>query len=267
MISKIFKRRAAEPISRPALPPGERVYAIGDIHGRLDLLDDLLIRIGADNAGRPPAATTLLFLGDLIDRGPDSAGVVERVRKLAASKINVRVLMGNHEEVFLAAAGQDLAALRFCCRIGGRETIISYGISQEEYERLDYAELAERLAALVPAEHTAFIASFEDIVVMGGYLFVHAGIRPGVPVADQREKDLRWIREPFLDHDAPFEAFVVHGHTILEDIDERSNRIGIDTGAYVTGKLTALGLEGSERWVLQTPGEAVAGAPTTARRN
>jgi len=253
MIAKFFKRRAAaEPIPLPELPPGERIYAIGDVHGRLDLLDDLLMQIGADNAARAPAATTLLFLGDLVDRGPDSAGVVERVRKLAASGVNVRVLMGNHEEVFLTAVQGDLPALRFCCRIGGRETIISYGISQEEYERLDYAELAERITELVPAEHIEFITSFEDVIVAGGYVFVHAGLRPNVAIADQRQKDMRWIREPFLEHEGAFEAFVVHGHTILEDIDERANRIGIDTGAYATGKLTALGIEGTDRWILQT---------------
>lgn len=254
MISKFFKRRTAEPIPLPELPPGERVYAIGDIHGRLDLLDDLLIQIGADDRARGPAATTLLFLGDLIDRGPDSAGVVERVRKLAASEVNVRVLMGNHEEVFLAAVRQDLPALRFCCRIGGRETMISYGISQEEYERLDYNELSERIAGVVPADHVDFIEGFEDFIVVGGYAFVHAGLRPGVPIDEQRQKDMRWIREPFLDYDGTFDFFVVHGHTILENIDERPNRIGIDTGAYVTGKLTALGLEGTDRWVLQTAG-------------
>jgi serine/threonine protein phosphatase 1 len=252
MISKFFKRRAADPVELPELPPGERIYAIGDIHGRLDLLDDLLIQIGADDRARGPAVTTLLFLGDLVDRGPDSAGVVERVRKLATSEVNVRVLMGNHEEVFLAAVQGDLPALRFCCRIGGRETIISYGIGQEEYERLDYAELGERLAELVPADHVEFLAGFEDVIVAGGYAFVHAGLRPGVPIADQRQKDMRWIRDPFLDHDGAFDFFVVHGHTIREEIDERPNRIGIDTGAYVTGKLTALGLEGTERWVLQT---------------
>lgn len=252
MLSKFFKRRTAEPSTLPEIPPGERIYAIGDIHGRLDLLDDLLIQIGADDRARGPASTTLLFLGDLVDRGPDSAGVVERVRKLAASDVNVRVLMGNHEEVFLAAVQQDLPALRFCCRIGGRETIVSYGISQEEYERLDYAELAQRLAESVPAEHTEFIAGFEDVIVAGGYVFVHAGLRPNIAIADQRQKDMRWIREPFLEHDGTFEAFVVHGHTILGDVDERPNRIGIDTGAYVTGRLTALGLEGVDRWVLQT---------------
>jgi serine/threonine protein phosphatase 1 len=251
MISRFFKRRA-DPIAPPEIPPGERIYAIGDIHGRLDLLDDLLMQIGEDDAARPPSTTTLLFLGDLVDRGPDSAGVVERVRKLAASHHRVRVLMGNHEEVFLSAVQQDLAALRFCCRIGGRETMMSYGIDQEEYERLDYTELAERLAEVVPPEHIEFIAGFEDYIVAGDYAFVHAGIKPNVPLAEQRQKDMRWIRDPFLDHEGAFESFIVHGHTILEDIDEQPNRIGIDTGAYATGKLTALGLEAAERWVLQT---------------
>ena len=253
MISKFFKRRSAvEPIPVPEIPPGERIYAIGDIHGRLDLLDDLLVRIGADDGTRESAETTLLFLGDLVDRGPDSAGVVERVRKLAASEVKVRVLMGNHEEVFLAAVQGDLAALRFFCRIGGRETLISYGIDEDEYERLDYAELAIRATDVVPSEHVEFIANFEDTITIGGYAFVHAGLRPGVPIAEQQDKDTRWIRDTFLDHEGAFEAFVVHGHTILENVDERSNRIGIDTGAYVTGKLTALGLEGEDRWILQT---------------
>ena len=253
MISKFFKRRAVlEPIPAPEIPSGERIYAIGDIHGRLDLLDDLLIQIGADDGARGSAATTLLFLGDLVDRGPDSAGVVERVRKLAASEVNVRVLMGNHEEVFLAAVQGDLPALRFFCRIGGRETLISYGIDEEEYERLDYAELAERATSIVPTQHVEFIANFEDVITIGGYAFAHAGLRPGVPIADQQQKDTRWIRDTFLEHDGAFEAFVVHGHTILENVDERPNRIGIDTGAYMTGKLTALGLEGQDRWILHT---------------
>ena len=243
-------RRDSEPLA--AVPAGRRVYAIGDIHGRLDLLDAALARIAADDAARASAETELIFLGDLVDRGPDSAGVVERLRRLSAEEPRARFLLGNHEEVFLLALTGDVRATRLFCRIGGRETLVSYGVSPEEYERLSYEEVAERLAALVPSAHREFLGGFEHLVVLGGYAFSHAGVRPGVPLADQREEDLRWIREPFLDHRGMLEKVVVHGHTIREDVEFRRHRIGIDTGAYATGRLTVLALEGAERWIVES---------------
>lgn len=241
-------RRDSEPVA--AVPPGRRVYAVGDIHGRLDLLDAALARIADDDAARAPMRTELIFLGDLVDRGPDSAGVVERLRRLAAERAGTRFLLGNHEEVFLLALTGDERAVRLFCRIGGRETLISYGVSPEEYERLSYAEVAERLTALVPSAHREFLADCEQLVIVGDYAFSHAGVRPGVPLAEQRSEDLRWIREPFLDHRGALEKVVVHGHTIREDVEFRRHRIGIDTGAYATGRLTVLGLEGDERWIV-----------------
>lgn len=241
-------RRATE---RPvAVPDGRRIYAIGDIHGRLDLLDSALTRLHADDRARGAAETTIVFLGDLVDRGPESAGVIDRLCELSASGCAVRFLMGNHEEVFLLAIGGDRQAARLFCRIGGRETLMSYGVGGDAYERMSYDEVIERLQALVPPSHVAFLTAFEALIVVGDYAFVHAGVRPGVPLDQQRGEDLRWIREPFLDHRGTLEKVIVHGHTIREEVEFRPHRIGIDTGGYATGRLTVLGLEGTERWVL-----------------
>lgn len=251
MLKKLFKGLAAD-AAPCALPLGERVYAVGDIHGRLDLLDALLGEIDADDAARAPAATTLLFLGDLVDRGPQSAEVVERLRNLAADRPGTRFLLGNHEEVFLAALDGDERALRGFCKIGGRETMLSYGVDATRYERMDYAELGAALQHVVPVEHRRFLRGFEDMIVMGDYAFVHAGVHPGAALDAQDVGDLRWIREPFLRHRGRLEKVIVHGHTITPEVEWRPHRIGIDTGAYDTGRLTALGLDGEERWLLQT---------------
>jgi serine/threonine protein phosphatase 1 len=160
--------------------------------------------------------------------------------------------MGNHEEVFLRALQGDLKALRFLIRIGGRETLLSYGISEDDYRTLDFEGLMAAVQAAVSAEHIAFLGAFEQWIEAGDYLFVHAGLRPGVELEEQKTADLRWIRDDFLTHRASFGKMVVHGHSITDDIDERGNRIGIDTGAFASGKLTAIGLESDERWYLST---------------
>ncbi|MEH3036717.1 MAG: metallophosphoesterase family protein [Sphingomonas adhaesiva] len=250
--------RAARPSSSPAATPGDglRIYAIGDVHGCLAELDRLLAMIAADDEARTAAGgagpATLIFLGDLVDRGPDSAGVLSRLIELARSRPGTRFLKGNHEEVFLRALSADREALRLFCRVGGRETVLSYGIDAEGYERMDYAELHERMAAIVPAEHRTFMDAFEDVIVAGDYAFVHAGIRPEVPLDAQRGADLRWIRNSFLDYRRAHPKIIVHGHTITDDVDRRPNRIGVDTGAYASGRLSAIGLEGADVWVLQT---------------
>jgi len=258
MVFRFLKNKKSPILTSWAVPPDNRLYAIGDIHGRLDLLEQLLAMIDRDDAGRLPMETTLVFLGDLVDRGPNSAGVVECLRLLAHAKPGTRFLSGNHEEVFLRAVNDPgLEALKFFCRIGGRETILSYGISEANYNAMDYEELKATLTARVPQSHVTFLESFEDKIEIGDYLFVHAGIRPGVALDDQRPRDLRWIREPFLDYATQHERMIVHGHTITADIDEHSNRIGIDTGAYASGRLTALGMEGTSRWVLQTGNSSI----------
>lgn len=252
MLKKLWSRPEQQP--EPCVPAGIRVYAVGDIHGRLDLLDMLLEMIDADEADQAPAETHLVFLGDLIDRGPDSAGVVERLRRLAETRDRVHFVMGNHEELFLRTLAGDKRAAPMFCRVGGRETALSYGIAPADYDGYDYDELSAALQEKVPAEHRDFLSGFGNWCEFGNYLFVHAGIRPGVALADQRTGDLRWIRREFLQHRDSFDRVVVHGHSITDDIDLRPNRIGIDTGAFATGRLTAIGLEDTDRWFLVTSG-------------
>lgn len=234
------------------IPAGRRVYAIGDVHGRSDLFDALIGQIIDDHAGRSPASLEVILLGDLVDRGPDSRGVIERAIRLSDEVDVLRCLLGNHEEVFLQAATGDHKALRFFLRIGGRETLASYGIAGQEFVEADFDELAAMVQQRVPSSHIDFLNQCEDLIDIGDYVFVHAGVRPGVGLDEQKPSDLRWIREPFLNHRVSHGKIIVHGHSITEEIDERSNRIGIDTGAFASGRLTAIALEGGSRRFLQT---------------
>ena len=233
-------------------PKGHRAYAIGDIHGRLDLLDEILDKVAADDAARKPADTTIVFLGDLIDRGPQSAGVVERLRTYRPDFAKPIFLMGNHEEVLLRIVAGETAILPDWLRFGGAECARSYGIDPVDLECREPAAALRLLRRSIPKEHLKFLSGFADTASFGKYLFVHAGIRPGVPLAQQAVEDLRWIRGPFLDDESDHGRIVIHGHTITGEVDERHNRIGLDTGAYWTGVLTAVGLERDERWYLQT---------------
>ena len=254
MIARLFKKSVVQrPLDTARVPDGIRIYAIGDIHGRNDLLQSLLRQIEADDAARGQAETQIIFLGDLVDRGTDSAGVIDTAMALRDTRRNVRFLMGNHEEVFVNACRKNNTSVtRFFLRIGGEATVLSYPITRSEYITLDMEELSERLATLVPQTHLEFLESFEDQIIIGDYAFVHAGIRPGVPLSEQKRSDLRWIRDEFVDQRGDLEKVVVYGHTIYDDVEERGSRIGIDTGAYASDKLTALALEGGERWYLQT---------------
>ena len=241
----------------PAIPDGYRIYAVGDVHGQDHLLSDLLARIEADIAKLPGAEVTIVFLGDLIDRGPKSAEVIERLRTYRALGVRTEFLMGNHEEVLLRILEGEGMLVADWLRFGGAECARSYGLSASSLARLSPAAAIETLRSAIPARHQAFIASFADTLRAGDYLFVHAGIRPGIALAEQAQIDLRWIREPFLDHPARHDVMVVHGHTITEEVSERAGRIGIDTGAYKYGVLTALVLEGGERRLIQARGEPV----------
>ncbi len=254
MLARLFKRSAIKrPIETARVPDGARVYAIGDVHGRNDLLQSLLDQIAHDDTARGAAETQIIFLGDLVDRGDDSAGVIETAMALKTSGRSIRFLLGNHEEVFLKACRKrDLKTLRFFLKIGGDATLQSYPIPRSEYLTLTLQELADRLPSLIPEAHLAFLENFEDQIIIGDYVFVHAGIRPGVPLSEQKRNDMRWIREEFTDHRGDLEKVVVYGHTIYTEIEERGSRIGIDTGAFASGVLTAIGLEGDKRWYLQT---------------
>ena len=245
-----FFTDATPPAPPAALPAGERVYAVGDIHGRRDLFDALIKAIEHDDAKAGKADTTVILLGDLVDRGPDSAGVLRLARKWQKHR-KVRILAGNHEEMFLRSF-KEKDVLRHFLRHGGKETVLSYGVDKKEFTASSLKEVQELMKKHVPLKHIAFVEGFEDMIEAGDYLFVHAGIDPSRALSEQKAKDLRWIREPFLSHGDPHERVVVHGHTITEAPEDTGNRIGVDTGAYSSGCLTALVLEGTQRRYLST---------------
>ena len=233
------------------LPDGYRLYAVGDVHGRDDLLAQLIASIETDSEERGPAKLILVFLGDLIDRGPDSCGVVERLRTYRPPGVRLVFLAGNHEEVLLRILDGEAQLIPDWLRFGGAECIASYGIDQARLRRMSLRRAQESIGAAIPPAHAEFLRSFDDTFRAGDYLFVHAGIRPGIALAEQNRSDLRWIREPFLTDRTDHGFVVVHGHTVCEQVEECANRIGIDTGAYRSNVLTAIGLEGTERWFLQ----------------
>lgn len=233
--------------SSPAGPRGHRAYVVGDVHGRLDLLDALLEKIEADFARRPVRRASLIFVGDLIDRGAQSAQVLERLRTYRHPTIRPLFILGNHEEVLLRILAGDSGLIQKWCMFGGRECVASYGADAADFDRLDEQAALEQVRALVPKEHVEFLESFADSCRFGDYLIVHAGIRPGVEFEQQSQEDLRWIRAPFLNYAGDHGFTVVHGHTIVPEVVETENRIAIDTGAYRSGRLTALVIDGRDR--------------------
>lgn len=236
---------------RPEAPPGHVIYAIGDIHGEDALLLDLLARLRADAAGRN-ARPVAIFLGDYVDRGPGSRTVLDILSAPPLPGFAIDRLKGNHEQGMLDFMADPVAGAIWL-DYGGLATLASYGVSlppgTPDATRL--MDLRDRLDRVLPSQHRQLLASLRPWVVHGDYLFVHAGIQPGVPLAAQREKDLLWIREPFLGWPNQHEKMVVHGHTVRPAPQLLSNRIGIDTGAYATGILTAVALEGAELRIIQ----------------
>lgn len=247
---------AADGARRARVPDGLRVYAVGDIHGRADLLARMLHLIADDSNGAEPVSeTVLVFIGDYVDRGPDSAGVLDQLLSMRREgRYTCRFLKGNHEAMFMDFLSDPTAFLAWAVN-GGVETLESYGIDVGPIaEGPGGAEALGRAArAAVPEAHINLLNKLETHVSLGDYLFVHAGIRPGVPLEAQAERDLIWIREPFLDYEGDLGKVVVHGHTPVRDGPEvRANRIDIDTLAWRSGTLTALVLEGESRRFLQT---------------
>ncbi len=237
---------------------GERIYAIGDIHGRLDLFEALVAQIRRDNEARGPARVRLILLGDLIDRGPDSAELVARCRALASRSAAFLVLKGNHEAMMVDALRGNLNALALWLRSGGDAALRSWGVAPGLLRNGASPALFEASRRLVPADLLAWLDALPLSHLAGDYLFVHAGIRPGVPFASQSAQDMLWIRREFLDSDADHDVVVVHGHSITDKgVVIQPNRIGIDTGAYRTGVLTALALEEDRRWTISTTADGV----------
>jgi serine/threonine protein phosphatase 1 len=232
------------------LPPGERVYAVGDVHGCSDRLAHMHWQIAADLAARPVAQATVVHLGDYVDRGEDSRGVVHTLaRPWTAPAPGVAPprlvnLMGNHEEMMLSALGSGGAAAAELWLVnGGAATLESWGVPQRTRPR-DWPSYfaTEELLFLseLPLSHTA-----------GGYIFVHAGLRPELPLQRQSRADMLWIREPFLSWEGDLPGVVVHGHTPARDVVVRHNRIGVDTGAVMGGMLTCVVLEGETMGLLR----------------
>ncbi len=252
MLSRLFRSSSAS--KEAAIPAGSRVYAVGDIHGRADLLAELQQLIAADRVGAEGGRCVLVYLGDYVDRGHESRDVIDRLLDAPMPGMETVYLLGNHERTMLEFL-TDLSVGPAWLTFGGVETLLSYGISLDRSLASDYERLAKaqiRLGERLPQRHRAFLEQLTLQHVEGDYLFVHAGIRPGVPLARQRRDDLLWIREPFLSSGADHGKVVVHGHSISPQPEVFTNRIGIDTGAFMTGRLTCLVLEGTEHRFLQT---------------
>lgn len=250
LIDRILGRAEAPLPSESAgrVPDGTVVYAIGDVHGRLDLLAALEVRIRQDADTRAAGRRVIVCLGDYVDRGYESRGVIEHLMAPPPDGFERVCLKGNHED-FMLHFLDDASVGGSWFANGGVETLMSYGVELPAggADPARAETIRDELSARLPAEHRAFLEALSLVHREGDYLFVHAGIRPGVSVADQDPHDLMWIRGDFLNDPRDHGLVVVHGHTVEPEPQVRANRIGIDTGAYATGRLTALVLEGSAR--------------------
>lgn len=228
---------------KPRLPDGIRIYAVGDVHGCADLLRRVFAAIDLHLSRAGPARALHVFLGDYIDRGPDSRETIDLLIDRGRRHESI-FLKGNHE-AFLAEVMQDAARLDAWKEFGGIQTLMSYGITPSLKPDSDEGNrLVQELLNRIPFQHRQFFRGLRSSFVCGDFFFVHAGVRPGVPLRRQREEDLLWIRDEFLQSEADFGKFIVHGHTPVPTPDVRRNRINIDTGAYATGILTLLTIQG-----------------------
>lgn len=245
-------RNGGEPATIDAcIPEGSIVYAVGDIHGERELLDQLLDCIVQD-AAQTDHHALVIFLGDYVDRGPDSRGVLDRLSNLPKGGVKWRFLRGNHEQAMLDFMTDPAGALEWL-RFGGMETLASYGVLAPSgtVDPNRARVLADMLIERLPLAHLTFLNATEMLAIVGDYVFAHAGINPKLPLDQQRPDDLMWIREGFIDRPVQGKHVIVHGHTVVETPQIQGNRIAIDTGAYATGRLTAVALTGRQRRILQ----------------
>ncbi len=252
LVQSLFNwRREPQRIAPPQVPPGQRLYCVGDIHGRDDLLEQLHEQIETDSANHH-GPKQIIYLGDYIDRGPASRQVVDRLISNTPRSFEPIFLRGNHEQALLDFL-QDAMRMGAWLNWGGRETLNSYGIPLPANLGPEHMELLSRqLAERLPAKHLQFYDALRPDHTCGDYFFVHAGIRPGVALHKQELGDKLWIREDFTRSQEQHPAVVVHGHSITSVAELLPNRIGIDTGAFYTGVLTALVLEEKSQRLLQT---------------
>lgn len=253
----MLKKMAQGRRSKPTVPEGRRIYAVGDVHGRLDLFEALLKRIAADNAAQPADEAEIVLLGDYIDRGPNSAQLLDRIAMGPPEGFSWVTLRGNHEQAFLdvlQGRGETLRMLDMWLANGGREALRSYGLASIMAYSDDLEAILASIRTLVPPRHRDLLLNLPLNYRVGDYFFVHAGVRPGVALDSQSQQDMLWIRDPFLASRDDHGSIIVHGHSITPLVEDRGNRIGIDTGAYATGRLTALVLESHKRRYLSTAG-------------
>jgi serine/threonine protein phosphatase 1 len=243
---KLLRRQPA--VTPPCVPPPWLVYAVGDVHGESDIFERLLAAIATDAATIPEAKPVLVLLGDYVDRGADSRAVIERLAGPLLPGFACHRLRGNHEAAMLEFLRDPIRGAPWLA-FGGVETLASYGVrvSVGTSDPARCRQARDQLAANLPDHHRGVLDSLKTHVTIGDYFFVHAGIHPGRSLARQRVEDMLWIREPFLGSNRRHEKMVVHGHTIVTAPEIRTGRIGIDTGAYVSGTLTALVLWGKEQ--------------------
>lgn len=257
MLSRLFRSRTQVVApTAPAVPEGAVVWAVGDIHGRLDLLEPLVEAIIADLSASSASRKVVVFLGDYIDRGPDSRGVLQLLAGLSDIQgVEWRFLKGNHEQAMLGFLADPSAGSRWC-EYGGDSALRSYGLRIPElaHKTEAWARVAADLRHKLTERELSFLENLELSLAVGDYFFSHAGARPGVALDRQSPGDLMWIRQVFLTSPAPFECVVVHGHTPTRDAYADHRRIGIDTKAYQSGVLSALRLEGRDRCLLQAIG-------------
>jgi serine/threonine protein phosphatase 1 len=242
---------AHRPRLNPAsLPANIRIYAVGDIHGRADLLAETIARIDDDLRRRPIEHAREVYLGDYVDRGPDSKNVIDQlaVRLVQQQAICLR---GNHEAVFEAFLRDDPATIQHWAQLGALHTLVSYGVPlRSGATRQSPLDIQRSLRHVFPRTHDLFLQCLRNSFACGDFLFVHAGIKPGVPISEQSSEDLLWIRDEFLNSTIDHGHVIVHGHTPVDHPDIRSNRINIDTGAWRSGTLTCIAIEGSTVLVL-----------------
>jgi serine/threonine protein phosphatase 1 len=229
---------------QPALRPGLRIYAIGDIHGRLDLLGALLGSIDADLAGRPAERHLLVFLGDYIDRGTFSRETIDRLVILRKERDCI-FLKGNHEQIAIKCLSNP-ALFDQWMRLGGLETLLSYGVASDHFSSAKpIAALQAAFHQALPQAHFGFFRDLQLSFTCGDFFFAHAGVKPGIELSQQLENDLLWIRDEFLSSRIDFGKIVIHGHTPVPQIEVLANRINIDTGAFATGQLSSVVIEGA----------------------
>ncbi|WP_339028239.1 metallophosphoesterase family protein [Bradyrhizobium symbiodeficiens] len=241
----MFRLKRSRKVSHePRLPEGVRIYAFGDIHGCVDLLHNSFAVIDEDLGRNPVDRAVEVFLGDYIDRGPQSSQTLDLLIERSRMRETI-CLKGNHEAYFLNVL-RDPSKIGDWRQFGGLPTLMSYGINPPlNPTAAERTDLISTLLELMPPSHLQFLRGLKPSFTCGDFYFVHAGVRPGIPLREQQETDLLWIRDEFLESKENFGKFVVHGHTPVEAPDIRHNRINIDTGAYATGNLTLLSIQGS----------------------